>query len=71
MAEFRKEYAAQVKDLLPQDHKRAFIETDVINVLINKDHLGRRVLILKQGHNWDPEQISTHEIFQLLYLSKF
>jgi len=68
IADFRKDNAKVVKNLTPGDHKKAFTETDVLNVLIDKDHLGRRMIVLKQGGNWNPEQIDNDEIFQLLYL---
>ncbi len=59
-----------MKDLNPADYKKPFTETDVLNVLIDKDHLGRRIIVLKQGGNWNPDQINVDEIFKLLYLSK-
>ncbi|KAJ6642293.1 Alpha-tocopherol transfer protein-like [Pseudolycoriella hygida] len=68
IAEFRKDNEKVVKTLNPANHKKAFTETDVVNVLIDKDHLGRRIIILKQGSNWNPDEVSTDEIFQLLYL---
>lgn len=41
-----------------------------MNVLTTKDHLGRRILVLNQGQVWNPDEITTDQIFQLLYLSK-
>lgn len=69
IADFRKDNEKIVKNLNPSEHKKAFTETDVLNVLIDKDHLGRRMIVLKQGANWNPDQISVDEIFQLLYYS--
>jgi len=68
IAEFRKEHEKLLKGLLPEHEKKAFIEGRVINVLTNKDHLGRRILVINMGKAWDPEVLSTDQIFQLLYM---
>lgn len=60
-----------MKNLDPIEHKKSFTETDVVTVLIDKDHLGRRIIVLKQGANWNPDEIDHDEIFKLLYLSTF
>ncbi|XP_037035732.1 alpha-tocopherol transfer protein-like [Bradysia coprophila] len=68
IAEFRRDNEKIVKNLDPIEHKKPFTETDVLTVLIDKDHLGRRIIVLKQGANWNPDEIDVDEIFKLLYL---
>lgn len=60
-----------MKDLLPEDEKQAFIEGNVVNVLKDKDHLGRRVLVVNSGKIWNPDQVSADQLFRLFYLGKF
>lgn len=71
IAEFRKEHENLVKELLPEDEKKAFVEGNVVNVLTNKDHLGRRVLVVNSGKVWDPDQVSADQLFRLFYLGEF
>lgn len=70
IAEFRKEYSAQLGGLLPEHEKKAFTEGNVVNVLINKDHLGRRVLVVNTGKIWNPDEVTIDQLFRLFYLSK-
>lgn len=59
-----------MKNLLPETEKKALTEGNVVNVLKNKDHLGRRVLIVNCGKLWNPDEISADQMFKLFYLSK-
>lgn len=67
VATFRKEYANLVHGLLIEQLKEKFIKGNIVNVLKNCDQLGRRVLIVHCGSVWDPNYISSDEIFQMLY----
>lgn len=71
IAEFRKEHEKLVKGLLPDNEKVAFTEGNIVNVLANKDHLGRRVLVVNSGKLWNPDEVSADQLFRLFYLSKF
>lgn len=70
IAEFRKEHESLLKELLPDDEKKAFVEGKVVNVLANKDHLNRRVLVVNSGKIWDPDSVSADQMFRLFYLSE-
>jgi hypothetical protein len=70
IAEFRKEHEKLLKQLLPQDEKKAFVEGNVVNVLTNKDHLNRRVLVVNSGKVWEPDQVSADQLFRLFYLGE-
>lgn len=56
VAEFKEKNADILKDLMPADEEDAFLNHDVVNILKNRDHKGRRVLIVNIGG----------EIFKLL-----
>lgn len=68
MAEFRKEHEKLLKGLMPEQEKIPFTEGNVINVLTNKDHLNRRVLIVNNGKIWDPDVVSADSMFRMFYL---
>lgn len=68
IAEFKREHAALLKDLMPEDEKAAFVENDVVNVLTNRDQDGRRVLIVHCGEIWDPKRVSADQLFRIFYL---
>lgn len=55
---------------MPDDEKVAFTKGNCVNVLTNKDHLGRRVLIVNSGKLWNPDEVSADQLFRLFYLSK-
>jgi hypothetical protein len=70
IAEFRRENEKLVKGLLPEHEKVAFTEGNIVNVLTNKDHLGRRVLIVNTGKLWNPDEVTADQLFRLFYLSE-
>jgi len=67
-ASFRKEYASLVRGLLVEQVKEKFVKGSVINVLKNCDQKGRRVLIVNCGKLWDPSEITSDEMFRMLYM---
>ncbi|XP_055375738.1 clavesin-1 [Condylostylus longicornis] len=67
-AEFRKENAALVRGLMPEMEKDAFCNHQVVNVLKNCDHKGRRILIVNVGKLWNPSAVSSDQMFRLFYL---
>ncbi|XP_060518929.1 clavesin-1 [Cylas formicarius] len=68
IAEFKKKYADILDNLLPADEKVAFTQRKVVNVLKDRDHKGRRVLIVNCGAIWDPSLVTTDQIFRMFYL---
>lgn len=70
IAEFRKEHEKLIRHLLPEHEMRAFCEGNIINVLANKDHLGRRVLVVNSGKIWNPDEVTADQLFRLFYLSE-
>jgi retinaldehyde-binding protein 1 len=59
-----------IKDLMPEQEKIPFMQGGVVNVLTNKDHKNRRVLIVNSGKLWDPAIVSTDSMFRMFYLSE-
>ena len=68
VAEFKEKHKNLLENLLPEDEKEAFTIHDVVNVLPNRDHKGRRMLLVHCGAKWDPSKVSSDQIFRLFYL---
>ena len=68
VAEFKKNNASLLNNLMPEDEKQAFLENNVVNVLKNRDHKKRRVLIVNAGKSWDPSKVSADQMFRIFYL---
>lgn len=49
IAEFKEKHKDCLEDLTPEDEKDALTKYDVVNVLKDRDHKGRRILIVKCG----------------------
>lgn len=60
-----------MKGLLPEQERVAFTEGNLVNVLMNKDHLGRRVLVVNSGKLWNPDEVTPDQLFRLFYLGEF
>lgn len=67
-AEFKQKNAALLDNLMPEDEKAAFLENNVVNVLKNRDHKRRRVLLVNAGKSWDPARVSADQMFRIFYL---
>lgn len=67
-ADFKDKYATTVKGLMPDDEKAAMLDHKVVNVMTNRDHKGRRVLIANIGKLWDTKHLNGEQIFRLFYL---
>lgn len=68
IAEFKRDYAETLKNLMPEDEKDAFVNNNVVNVLTNHDQDGRRVLLIHCGKLWDPKKVSSEQLFRIFYL---
>lgn len=53
---------------MPHDEEKAFLETETANVLVDRDGHGRRIMVLFAGSRWDPNVLTTDQIFRLFYL---
>jgi len=68
VAEFKVKNAALLDNLMPSDEKSAFLENNVVNVLKDRDHAGRRVLVVNAGKSWDPSKVNADQMFRIFYL---
>lgn len=68
IAEFRKKHHDVVGDLMPAMLERQCCEFPSVNVLVNRDQDGRRVLISKVGEAWNTAEVSNVHVFQIFYL---
>ncbi|CAK9799176.1 Retinaldehyde-binding protein 1 [Anthophora quadrimaculata] len=68
VADFKEKNASLIDNLMPEDEKPAILSTRMVNVLKNRDHKGRRVLLLNIGKTWDPSKITTDQMLRVLYL---
>nr|CAD7577564.1 unnamed protein product [Timema californicum] len=48
-AEFKVKNASVVKDLMPKDEYKTLVENNVVNVIVDRDQLGRRILQVNVG----------------------
>lgn len=68
VADFKVKHAALVHNLMATDEKVAMTEHNVVNVLKDKDHKNRRILVVNSGKLWDPSKVSSDQIFRIFYL---
>ncbi|XP_058795518.1 clavesin-1 [Phymastichus coffea] len=68
IAEFKQKNSSLLDNLMPADEKVAFLENNVVNVLKNRDHKRRRVLIVNAGKSWDPSRVNADQMFRIFYL---
>lgn len=68
VAEFKRDNISILRNLMPEDERTSFVDNDVVNVLTNRDQLGRRVLIVNCGGQWDPKRVSADQLFRIFYL---
>ncbi|XP_018329677.1 clavesin-1 isoform X3 [Agrilus planipennis] len=68
IADFKENNKALLDNLLPEDEKDAFVNHNVVNVLKDRDHKGRRVLIVNCGGTWNTSKVTADQLFRLFYL---
>lgn len=67
-AQFKEENKDLLKDLMPQQLEDVMINHNVVNVLVDRDQDGRRIMLHRAGGDWDTKKVSSDEVFQLFYL---
>lgn len=68
VAEFKKNNLDILANLMPEDERASFTENNIVNVLTERDQLGRRVLLVNAGELWDTKRVSSEQLFRLFYL---
>ncbi|KAG8225125.1 hypothetical protein J437_LFUL006148 [Ladona fulva] len=67
VCDFRVQNSSVLDGLVPIQERDAFYE-GVVNVLIDRDQLGRRIMICNLGNSWDTKKVNVDQIFRLFYL---
>ncbi|XP_026277912.1 alpha-tocopherol transfer protein isoform X2 [Frankliniella occidentalis] len=60
---FKVKYPKYCANLIPSRERNVF-EQGILTVFPNRDHLGRRVLLIEAGKKWKPKLCSLDEIFK-------
>ncbi|KAK9511081.1 hypothetical protein O3M35_005714 [Rhynocoris fuscipes] len=68
VADFKVKYANVIGNLMPDDEKKIMLEQNVVNVLVDRDQKGRRVLVANEGSLWNTKEVSGDQMFKLFYL---
>lgn len=68
IAEFKEKNKDLLTGLMPEKVEKIMLNEDIVNVLANRDHKGRRILINKAGKAWDPKKATPDQVFQMFYL---
>ncbi|XP_043288204.1 retinaldehyde-binding protein 1 isoform X2 [Venturia canescens] len=68
IADFKVKHAALLDNLLPCDERNSIMDNNVVNVLINRDHKRRRILLVNAGKSWDPSKVTADQMFRIFYL---
>lgn len=67
-ADFKEKNKDLLKDLMPEKLEKVMTEHNVVNVLVDRDQDGRRIMLHRAGGDWDTKKVSSDEVFQLFYL---
>ncbi|XP_073988221.1 clavesin-1 isoform X2 [Rhodnius prolixus] len=68
VADFKVKYANVIGKLMPDDEKKIMLEQNVVNVLVDRDQDGRRILLAHEGALWNTKEVSGDQLFRLFYL---
>ncbi|XKL68220.1 hypothetical protein PGB90_003711 [Kerria lacca] len=71
IADFRKANAEILKNVSPETDKDSFLNSKVVNVLVDRDQKRRRILVMNLGSNWNPKELNIDKLFRILYLIHF
>jgi hypothetical protein len=53
VADFKLKNASILDNLMPADEEKSFLENKVVNVLVDRDQKGRRILVTYNGGKYD------------------
>uniref|UniRef100_A0A0A9Z9F5 Clavesin-1 n=3 Tax=Lygus hesperus TaxID=30085 RepID=A0A0A9Z9F5_LYGHE len=68
VADFKIKHESTIGNCMPDDEKQAWLDHKVVNVLVDRDQHGRRVLIANLGSLWDTKNVTGDTVFKLFYL---
>lgn len=68
IAEYRFKYKDLFANLMPADERVTFCEHNIVNILKDRDQLGRRILVINAGKSWDTSKVTNDQLLRCLYL---
>ncbi|XP_043798221.1 retinaldehyde-binding protein 1 [Apis laboriosa] len=68
IAEFKEKNSSLLNNLMPNDEEVSITKHNVVNVIKERDHKGRRILIVNCGKTWNPSAVNSDQMFRLFYL---
>ncbi|KAK6631975.1 hypothetical protein RUM44_007005 [Polyplax serrata] len=68
ISEFKEKNKDLLTGLMPEQVEKIMLNEDIVNVLADRDHKGRRILINKAGKAWDPKKATPDDVFKMFYL---
>ncbi|KAI4455098.1 alpha-tocopherol transfer protein-related [Holotrichia oblita] len=68
VAEYRAKYKTIFDNLMPEDERDTFVNYNVVNILKDRDQLGRRVCVINAGKTWDTSKVTNDKLLRCLYL---
>jgi hypothetical protein len=66
-AEFKLKNASILDNLMPVDEEKSFLENNVVNVLVDRDQKGRRILITYNGGKYISFPLDNIACYLLFY----
>uniref|UniRef100_A0A1B6DTK8 CRAL-TRIO domain-containing protein n=2 Tax=Clastoptera arizonana TaxID=38151 RepID=A0A1B6DTK8_9HEMI len=68
VSDFKEKNAELLSNLTSVSEKDALLYSNVVNVLVDRDQHGRRILIANVGGLWDTKKVDADHLFRLFYL---
>ncbi|XP_054282937.1 clavesin-1-like [Macrosteles quadrilineatus] len=68
VAQFKEKNSNILSELSSSSEREALQKSRVVNVLTDRDHLGRRILVANVGAAWDTNILSSDALFRLFYM---
>ncbi|XP_046675401.1 clavesin-1 isoform X2 [Homalodisca vitripennis] len=68
VAEFKLKNSTVLENLNAEAERQALVGSRVVNVLVDRDQHGRRILVANVGGAWDTTLISSDNLFRLFYM---
>lgn len=68
IAEYRDKYKSIFDNLMPEGERDTFANYNVVNILKDRDQLGRRICLINAGKTWDTSRVTNDQLLRCLYL---
>ncbi|XP_075213122.1 clavesin-1 isoform X2 [Lycorma delicatula] len=68
VSDFKEKHENVLKGLTAESERSSLTDNKVVNVLVDRDQHGRRILIANIGGLWDTQKVSSNQLFRVFYL---